>query len=185
MTNDDFLAIINAEPENVKTSEDGSYKFVPISQIQKKLDEVFGGTWGWDLQREFWGRGYATGKGVLTYQHPVTGQMVSKGGTAGIVVTKQITMDYPKLEAQVLLNAAKKIGRAFGRDLNRDKEDAPLPVIEVERMDEDVEGAMDGTANKLLDAATREEAQDILNESGFRFNAVFQKIVANKPPKNG
>lgn len=185
MTTEDFIKLVNADPEGVKTSEDGSYKFIPISLIDSRLDEIFGGQWSWDLQKEFWGKGYVTGKGVLSYKHPATGEWITKSGTAAVPLTKQITLDYPKLESQVRLNAAKKIGKSFGRDLNRDKDDAPLPVIEVDRGDADIDGELESATDKIILAETKEEAEAILLNSGFKFNAVLQKIVNSKPPKNG
>lgn len=182
MTNEEFLKIINADPVDVKTSEDESYKFVPISAIENALDEIFSAHWSWDFQREFWGRGYATGKGILSVKNPVSGEWVSRSGTAAIPLTKNIAMDYPKLESQTIINAAKKIGKAFGRDLNRDKDDEALPVIDVEGGDE-ISAAQDKVMARLLEIDNKDDALVYLEDSGFRLHKVLKAIAESKPNK--
>jgi hypothetical protein len=39
----------------------------------------------------------------------------------------------------ILLSCAKKFGRVFGRDLNRAKDDAPLPIIKIEKPEQSTE----------------------------------------------
>jgi hypothetical protein len=185
MTNDEYLKIINADPEGVKDSEDNSYKFIPISAVEAKLDEVFGGVWSWKLDREFFGKGYATGVGTLSYVHPVNSVVIHKTGTAGVAMSKEVTMDYPRLEAQVLLNAAKKIGKAFGRDLNRDREDKGLPVIQVET-EENLNEELAEEMVKVSQFEFKEEAEEYIKAPyHFRYHPAIKKIVSLKPSKNG
>lgn len=184
MTNEGFLKIINADPEGVKTSEDGAYKFIPISVIEGKLDELFYGEWSFSLDREVIGRFYATGKGSLSYRHPVTGNWITKSGTAAVSLTKEITMDYPKLESQCILNAAKKIGPVFGRNLNRDRDDAePLPVVQVEASD-DLNEELANEMVKISLIKFKEEAEEYIKSPyPFRYNPAIKKMVASKPNK--
>lgn len=179
MTNEDFLKIINADPEDVKKSEDGSYEFIPISKIEAKLDTVFFGEWSWDFDRDVFGKSYATGKGSIRYLHPVSNTWITKSGTAAIVLTKEVTMDYPRLEAMTIMNAVKKIGRAFGRDLNRDREDAPLPVFQLER-DSDTDEEFDLLVDTLRNTESHEEALSILQKSPFKYNPALKQIVQSK-----
>ena|ERR1700743_1306706 len=179
MTNEEYLALINQEPTEVKAADDGDYDFQPISHIKNELDVVFGGDWSFDLDRETVGKGEAIAKGTLTYRHPVIGSYVWRSGTAAIVLEKGLRMDYPKLEAAVLLNAAKKIGKRFGRDLNKDREDAPVVVETQTEIDPELEAV-----TEQLNAATyREEAEDILRKSGFKFHQQLKEIVASKQNK--
>lgn len=181
MTNEEFYKIITADPVDVKMAEDGSYRFVPISAIENSLDEIFSAHWSWDFQREFWGRGYATGKGVLSVRHPVSGDWISRSGTAAVALSGNIAMDYPKLESATILSAAKKIGKAFGRDLNRDRDDAELPVIPVEK--DDIDDEFTKVTEALLEIENREEAAEYLASSGFKHHAVLKTIVEKKKAK--
>lgn len=49
--------------------------------------------------------------------------------------TKQLTLVTPKAASMAFKNAAKKIGRIFGKDLNRGLENNELPVINLEKQD--------------------------------------------------
>lgn len=180
MTSEQYLALINAYPCGVKDADDGDYKFIPISIIEALLDAVFGGSWSFDFDRETFGKGYVIGKGRLMYQHPVTGMWITKSGTAGMVLSKEITMDYPRIEAAVLLNAAKKIGRAFGRDLNRDRDDAPIPTIGVEK-DPDHDAELQAEISLMQAIPTWEEASDFMKKSAFKYRPELTVLLKNKP----
>ena len=67
--------------------------------------------------------------------NPFTSEKIKRSGDAGIILTGNLRTDSPRLEAMILLSCAKKFGRIFGRDLNRTKDDAPLPVAKIERTD--------------------------------------------------
>lgn len=136
MADKNFLSIINAnvDVKVLKEHADGS-KYIPISVIQSQLDEIFNGNWSWNMEREMYfaknvGGGMG-GKGILTYQHPETKDWLIRSGTAAIGMSGDFRLDFPRLEAMCLLNAAKKIGIAFGRNLNRDKEDVEPGVIDL------------------------------------------------------
>jgi hypothetical protein len=47
--------------------------------------------------------------------------------------TKQLTLITPKAASMAFKNAAKKIGKVFGKDLNRGIENNELPVVQVEK----------------------------------------------------
>lgn len=183
MTSEQYLALINACPCGVKDADDGDYKFIPISLIEALLDAVFGGSWSFDFDRETFGKGYVIGKGRLMYQHPVTGVWITKSGTAGMVLSKEITMDYPRIEAAVLLNAAKKIGRAFGRDLNRDRDDAHIPTIQVDKGGDEGDVIFENDKAALRQFEYREDAAAYLAASAYRHNVLLEEIVKAKPPK--
>lgn len=182
MTNEEYLEIINAYPVGVKDADDGDYKFIPISVIEALLDSVFGGSWSWDLDRETFGKGYVIGKGRLAYQHPVTGLLITKSGTAGIPLSKEVTMDYPRLEAAVLLNAAKKIGRAFGRDLNRDRDDAPLPSISLD-VEPDLDHELHEEILKMEALVYIDEAEEFIKNSPFKYRPELKEIIKLKIPR--
>ena len=132
-TKEAYEAAINSEPleEMVKSNADGS-KYIPISIIQKQLYAFFGHT-HWEMLRENVHKSGISGVGVLRFKPPFLDEWVSVTGTAAISYKGGIRLDFPALEGHAILNAAKKIGVWFGRDLNRNIEDAPYqeePVID-------------------------------------------------------
>lgn len=124
-----WIADINSDPnpEHIRENKDKS-KYIPISFTQNLLDEIFLGQWDFEVLRESYGKKWARGYGKMTATHPVTGKTITRGGDAAIVLTGDLKMDSPRLEAMIQLSCARKFGRVFGRDLNRDLMDAPLPV---------------------------------------------------------
>ena len=87
------------------------------------------------MNRESFGRKWAKGSGIIEVIHPITNQVIKRNGDAAIVLTGNLRTDSPRLEAMVLLSCAKKLGKTFGRDLNRAKEDAPLATVRIEKKD--------------------------------------------------
>ena len=135
-----FTRSLNDEPpkEEIHQNEDGSL-YIPISIVQSKLDRFFYSHWSFEMNREVFGRKWARGSGYIEVVHPVTNQVIRRNGDAAIILTGNLRTDSPRLEAMVLLSCAKKLGKAFGRDLNRAKEDAPLVTVRVEKRDASTE----------------------------------------------
>lgn len=182
MTSSEYLKVINAEPEGVKTSEDKSYRFIPISILEAKLDEVYGGEWSFTMDRELFGKGFATGVGTLSFIHPVSGNSVTKTGTAAVALSKDINMDFPKLESQIIINAAKKIGPVFGRNLNRDKDDAEVKVIQVEK--ENMEDAeLSEQILKLSEITYREDAEAYIQGTNWKRHVFLKNLISKKQSK--
>lgn len=131
-----FSISLNDEPpaDEIRQNDDGSL-YIPISIIQTKLDRFFYCHWSFQMSREVFGRKWARGSGYIEVIHPITNQVIRRNGDAAIILTGNLRTDSPRLEAMVLLSCAKKLGKAFGRDLNRTKEDAPLPTIKIEKRD--------------------------------------------------
>lgn len=131
-----FIRDLNAEPnpDHIRKNEDGSL-YLPISHTQNLLDEVFIGQWSFEVSQVAYGRKWARGSGLMKVINPITGAETTRNGDAAILLTGNMRTDSPRLEAMILLSCAKKFGRVFGRDLNRDKDDAPLPVVRIEKSD--------------------------------------------------
>lgn len=129
-----FIHDLNSEPkpEHISKNDDGTL-YIPISITQRLLDEIFLGMWSFEMKETSFGRKWARGSGFMTVVHPLTGEKITRGGDAAIFLTHNMRTDSPRLEAMVLLSCAKKYGKVFGRDLNRTKEDAPLPVVKADR----------------------------------------------------
>ena len=131
-----FNQIFDLEPpaEDIRKNEDGTL-YLPISIVQTMLDRIFECHWSFEVTREAFGRKWARGSGIMEAVHPVTGKVIKRSGDAGIILTGNLRTDSPRLEAMILLSCAKKFGKCFGRDLNRTKDDAPLPVVKIEKPD--------------------------------------------------
>lgn len=131
-----FIVELNKDPDpsHIRQNEDKSL-YIPISITQNLLDKIFLGQWSFEVIRESFGRKWARGSGVMEVINPITGEKIKRNGDAGILLTGNIRTDSPRLEAMILLSCAKKFGKVLGRDLNRTKDDAPLPVVKIEKTD--------------------------------------------------
>lgn len=174
-----FVNMLNADPpkEEIHRNEDGSL-YVPISFVQNKLDLIFYGHWSFKMERESFGRKWARGSGVMEVVHPITGHIIRRNGDAAIILTGNLRTDSPRLEAMVLLSCAKKLGKVFGRDLNRQKEDAPLPVVRVEKKDVSTEEArMKALIDDITDPAELESYKLVVPTSLKKhFDAKLKKL---------
>jgi hypothetical protein len=129
-----FIKDLNCDPNpnHINKNDDGSL-YIPISIVQTMLDEIFLGQWSFVVTDTEFGRKWARGYGKMQVVNPITGQKIIRSGDAGISLVGNLRIDSPRLEAMILLSCAKKLGRIFGRDLNRTKDDAPLPIIQVDK----------------------------------------------------
>jgi hypothetical protein len=74
----------------------------------------------------------------LSYLKKATDNFCKSSAVYGIASeyaanTKQLTLITPKAASMAFKNAAKKIGKVFGKDLNRGIENNELPVVQVEK----------------------------------------------------
>lgn len=120
-------------------------KYLPISFVQMKLDEMFFGLWetvNFEYQVV---ANEIVGRLELRVFHPVAKIWITRTGAAATMIQQQkgaaitdigakhkntLVKDFPHLEAECLKNAAKKLGKMFGRDLNREHVDEHNGVIE-------------------------------------------------------
>jgi hypothetical protein len=145
-----FLAVPPPE-EELKVNEFAkNAKYLPISFIENKLDELFFGAWEivdfkWQVVAN-----EISGSLQLKVFHPVLQIWISRTGTAAVqiqMISKKnggdgditnvrnkiintLEKDFPHLKSECIRNAAKSLGKAFGRDLNRDKTDSYEPFTE-------------------------------------------------------
>lgn len=180
MTIKDYLERISLEPSNVIATEDGDYDYQPVSHLRNLLDEIYNGEWSWDLDREIIGKGEAIAKGTLYFIHPVTGGIVRRSGTAGLPLSKGLRMDYPKLASAAFTNACKSIGKIFGRDLNRDKDDVPVILVEKEEGTDDQFEAVKKTILETIELHGVAKAKAFLEKSVFRYHPALKAILEQK-----
>jgi hypothetical protein len=157
----EFNRIFHSEPNatEIRKNEDGTL-YLPISVVQNMLDSIFECHWSFNVTRESFGRKWARGSGIMEAVHPITGQVIKRGGDAAIILTGNLRTDSPRLEAMILLSCAKKFGKCFGRDLNRTKDDAPLPVVKIEKRD--------ATTEEKRMALLIEESEDLKELESYK-----------------
>jgi len=154
-------SILSVAPEqrNIRLNKAAkNAKYIPISVVENQLDEIFIGAWE---EKEFHYQVVANeiiGSLQLRFFHPIlniwlerTGcasvqiQMKSKdnGGDGDITnvrnkITNTLEKDFPHLKAECVKNAARSIGKVFGRDLNRDIEDDYQPLSDTLELANDI-----------------------------------------------
>lgn len=144
----EFTKLLNKEPDpkELSSTPDGRAKTLPISYVEMTLDEIFAGQWG---TRNFTTRVIANevcGELELYVMHPVTGNEITRVGSAAIIIQvdrapdgvnknewandprnkkpNALDLGYPKLKAECVKNAAASLGKVFGRDINRKESDS-------------------------------------------------------------
>lgn len=132
---DQFAARINQSPKPSEMKKDPKgFDYLPASFIQMELDEIFLGLWSWEVRSIQVVANEILVQGDLKVFHPITGQWLTRSGVGAAIIRQRkdsaitdidgkikdgITMDLPHAETDAFKNAAKKLGKRFGRDLNR------------------------------------------------------------------
>jgi hypothetical protein len=143
---ENFQRLLNQSPapETIFKTFDKKADDLPVSYVEMKLDELFFGQWSVKNFKTYVVSNEVVGELELEVLHPVTGMVITRTGAGAIVITADATpndlsnqqknawalnpqnkkpnaldMTYPKLKAECLKNAAKSLGKIFGRDLNR------------------------------------------------------------------
>lgn len=191
-----FQKALNTPP-NAKEVRENAHnamaKYLPISFVEMTLDEMFFGLWETtDFRWQVMGN-EVVGSLTLRVFHPVEKIWLSRTGAAAAMIRQakgaKITdidaklhnalgMDFPHLKADCLTNAARSLGKMFGRDLNRKFEDAYKPLVTmaaekggaltVEMEQRRVLDSWALTCETLLNQCKLEEAQHRAFESRIR-----------------
>ena len=153
-------------------------KYLPISFVQMQLDEIYLGLW--ETVNFQWAviANEIVGKIELRVFHPVAKVWLTRTGAAAAMIQQKsgsaitdigakgkntLVKDFPHLEAECLKNAAKKLGKRFGRDLNRILEDAYnsfLDEVTTAKAAQD-----DGLADKLANCRNPGELKILLDSN--------------------
>jgi hypothetical protein len=124
--------------------------YLPISYVENKLDEIFGGIWETVNFKSQVIANEIIGQIDLRVLHPTLNIWITRTGVAAVQVQMKskekggdgdithvqnkikntLEKDYPHLKAECIKNAARSIGKAFGRDLNREFVDNYEPITE-------------------------------------------------------
>ena len=148
---EEFLKKLNQDPpnEHIFKTPDKKADDLPISYVENKLDELYFGLWGARNFRTERIENEIVGSLELEVFHPVMEFWQTRPGAASIQITvdaapqhaqnkdrnvwaqdmrnkkpNALDMAYGKLKAECIKNAAKSLGKCFGRDLNRKEKKA-------------------------------------------------------------
>lgn len=154
----ELLRTLHAEPDKSEVQTNtfaNNTKYLPISFLEMKLDELFYGLWE---TRNFTTKVVANeivGEIELRIFHPDFKIWLSRIGAGAVQVQfskgtsfmdmankiqNTLTKDYPHLKAECIRNACLSLGKAFGRDLNRkliDQYNPPVPDMTEEEIAKD------------------------------------------------
>lgn len=118
-------------------------KYLPISFVEMTLDEIFLGLWSTKNFNFQVVANEIVGTIDLEVYHPTAQKWITRSGCAAVQIQQSqgasiteidkkikntLEKDFPHLKADCIKNAAKSIGKLFGRDLNRKDIDDYRPV---------------------------------------------------------
>lgn len=148
---EEFLKKLNQDPprEHIFKTPDKKADDLPISYVENKLDELYFGLWGGEDFKTERIENEIVGSIKLLVFHPIMEFWQTRPGAASIQITvdaapqnaqgkdrnvwaqdmrnkkpNALDMAYGKLKAECIKNAAKSLGKCFGRDLNRKEKKA-------------------------------------------------------------
>lgn len=169
----DFVnSMLNASPKESEVkinAQAGNSKYLPVSFVEMTLDEIFGGLW---QTKNFTSQVVANeiiGTIELGVFHPVLKEWIWRTGAGAVMIQQskgsQITdigakikntlvKDFPHLKAECLKNAARSLGKVFGRDLNRSFEDQYTPFEDTLLR---AEASIDAAIAEINAATTKDE----------------------------
>lgn len=191
-----FSKILNEKPDQKSIKENpfaNKAKYLPISFIEMKLDEMFFGLWQTENFKSQVVVNEIIGQIDLLVYHPVIKSWIRRTGTASTPIQMQrgsgitevekkihntLVKDYPHLKTECIKNAAKSFGKAFGRDLNREFEDQYVPLLRMPEDDPSTIGQINLIEELLFNTAIDEhEQRKILNEcNDYNFNQAAKCI---------
>jgi hypothetical protein len=169
-----FQKFLNTPPKESEIFEHPhakGYKYLPISYVQMLLDEAFFGQWTTENFKVQIAGNEIIGSIELKVLNPITNAWITRLGAAASLIRQDkdtpanakcdlnykiknaLEMDFPHLYADCLKSAAKTLGKAFGRDLNRKYTDYYTPLTH-----ETVEREKNGTASVHEDYLAELEA---------------------------
>lgn len=139
-----FTKILNSKPDPKKILKHQGYEYIPISAIEKDLDKLYFGLVQYECISFKQIFNEVACHARIKVFHPVINQWMHYDGLGSAVLQQdkdtkvsdfhlfkkpnagQLT--YPKAYAEAIKNAAKKIGKRFGADINRTFEDNYEPL---------------------------------------------------------
>ena len=194
---------LNNQPEGEFIRQNDGNDYVVISHIETSLDELFFGQWDTKKFKYQQICNELIADLELTVTHPITGEKVTRVGCAGVAImqnkgskiidfatTKKknaLVTNFPALKAECIKNAAKSIGKYFGRDLNRKVQDNYTPLIPIEvDTDKLQDGVMQALDTFKGDSKEKEEIRLMCLEKAAanEFNETFANQIMERIHEN-
>jgi hypothetical protein len=143
-----FLRLLHRLPgdQEIQNNPHNNSKYLPISYMEMKLDELYFGLWETVGFQYHLTTSEVAGRVELRVFHPIAKVWITRAGVASAPLqehngaTGNVKAKYdptplekalPHLKAECIKNAARSLGKIFGRDLNRDYEDTYKPLLKV------------------------------------------------------
>jgi hypothetical protein len=146
---ENFTARLNKSPKKEKIQKHQGYEYLPISVVEKELDKNFFGLVQYECISYSQIFNEIACHARIKVFHPVIMQWVNYDGLGSAVIQQDantkvydfnqfkkpnaLQLTLPKAYAEAIKNAAKKIGKLFGADINRKFEDVYEPLIGKEK----------------------------------------------------
>lgn len=165
------------EPETTAIARDEKegFDYLPIAHVEAQLDEIFLGLWQTKNFRWQVVANEIIGSIDLEVFNPVANAWITRTGTASVPIQQKsgsaptdvdakyknaLVKDFPHLKADCVKNAAKALGRRFGRDLNRNYFELVENRVNVL---EQAQGAVEELQRILAEVKTTKELRELLD----------------------
>ena len=126
--------MLNKEPSNSMVSKRQNIKYISVSNVEVLLDQYFFGLWKTtDMKWQVVANEIIVSLELHVF-HPKAGIWISRSGIGSCMIRQKsgadltdigskikngLEMDAPHAKADAMKNAAKSLGKIFGRDLTR------------------------------------------------------------------
>lgn len=140
-----FTMLLNKAPQKEKIQTHEGYQYLPISVVEKELDKLFFGLVQYECLSYNQIFNEIACHARIKVFHPVIQQWINYDGLGSAVIQQDkdtkvsdfgifkkqnaLQLALPKAYAEAIKNAAKKIGKRFGADINRKFEDIYEPMV--------------------------------------------------------
>lgn len=165
---ENFTKLLNTAPKKEDIKSHQGYDYLPISYVEKKLDRFYFGLVQLECVSYSQIFNEISCHSRIKVFHPVLLQWLNYDGLGSALIQQDggtKVMDFqlykkanalqlalPKAHAEAIKNAAKKIGKAFGSDINRKFEDEYAPMYKAEKIPTSSEKELERMAHLINDA---------------------------------
>lgn len=164
---DDFLEVLNIEPPESLIRPHPLQKgvrYIPIDKVEMMLTKIFQ-QWHVEILREGQLLNSIYVSVRLHYHHPITNMWESQDGLGAVQIQvdkganasnlaaikpNAIMLGLPAAESFAVKDAAEKIGKIFGKDLNRREAVAFTPSYGTEEVKEKLRKRIEATVGKTV-----------------------------------
>jgi len=192
LSTEEITSRLAKPPLKSAIKERNNQKYLAISYVEKLLDTYFT-PFGWQVTnfQVVTAVNEVCGSLQLQVRNPDTGEWISRLGTGAVMIqmragstvlnvenkiSNAMEKMYPKLKADCIRNAAKGLGKAFGRDLGRKAADVePLSQMESDYLQSFKD--MTNGVTSVEELQTKFRALPESFQSSFDFKQVLQQRV--------